>query len=64
MTEEQLAVFVNDIGDLRTNVSGLDRDDQEQLSDALTIGEAGLAGSGTDTSEGNGFILVILGDKV
>lgn len=64
MTQEELAVFLNDIGDLRTNISALDRDDTEQISDALTQGEANLAGSGTDTSDGNKFILILLGDKV
>lgn len=64
LTGEQIAAIKTKVEDLWDILDGLDRADMESVSTALDATKSALAGSGTDTSEGNEFILIMLGEKV
>lgn len=64
LTGEQIAAIKAKVDNLWDILDGLDRADMESVSTALDATKSALAGSGTDTSEGNEFLLIIKGDKV
>lgn len=63
LTDVQIAGIKTKVDDLWDILDPLDRADMESVSTALDVTKSALAGSGTDTSEGHEFILIMLGDK-
>ncbi len=64
LTSEQITEIVGKIHGIKTTLDTYDRVEMEQVSNALDSAKAELAGSGSDTSSGSEFVLVIKGDKV
>lgn len=66
LTSEQIAEFFSKANGVRDLAATYDQEEVAQLSNAATAGEIHITGAGTDTpiDGGNGFIIVMLGDKV
>lgn len=64
LTSEEIAVIKAKVDGLFDVLDVLDRTDMEAVSDALDATKSALAGSGTDTTEGNAFILIVKPDKI
>jgi len=63
LTQEQINDIVGKINGIKTVIDNYDRTEIEQVSDALGS-DRHLAGSGSDTSDGDTYILVVKGSKV
>jgi len=64
LTEEQIGTIKAQIDGVWDALDPLDRADMEAVSKVLDANKSALAGSGSDTSEGNEFALIIKGTKV
>jgi len=64
LNPEQIAEIKAKVDGLFDVLDPLDRTDMEAVSDALDATKSALAGSGSDTSDGNEFILIVKGTKV
>lgn len=64
LTEEQIASIKAQVDGLWDSLDPLGRADMESVSKVLDANKSALAGSGSDTSEGNEFALIIKGTKV
>lgn len=64
LTHEEVIDHVEAIDSVKALLDILDRTDIEAISKELAETTGNLSGSGSDTSEGTEFILVVKGSKV
>lgn len=66
LTQEQITEYFSKANGLRDLTATYNQEEIAQLSNAAEAGKIHTTGAGTDTpiDGGNGFIIVMLGDKV